>query len=89
MTKYTLKKIASKLYRDSYQNSDGDHEIFYSPEKDELEISFMTHNSWSSDQTNRVGTMSGRIKPSQAFYIAEEILSEITKEESALNQLRD
>lgn len=89
MTKYTVKKLASKLYRDSYQNNNGYHEIFYNPEKDELEISFMSHNNWSSDQTNRVGTMAGRIRPTQAFEIAAEILGKIRREELALKELEN
>lgn len=83
MSRYTIKRLARKLYRDSYQNIDGYHEIHYEVENDKVQLAFLTHNSWSMDRSELIGTMPGRITPSRALEIAEDMIHHIEKEEKA------
>jgi hypothetical protein len=88
MTKYTIKKIAAKLYRDSYQNYDGYHEVYYDAESDKLSLAFLQGNSWSQDRTGLITTMRGKITPSYAFEISYKILCLIEEEEFNLKTIR-
>ena len=80
MTRYTIEKIAKKLYRDSWQNSNGYHDIDYDEKKDKITLGWYHHNSWDSDRSQLVGVMSGYITPSKCMEKAKEIFPTIQKE---------